>query len=278
MVLDDRLRSDAFPRASTYHPDWLVSSASGGANPLWLAEWLASGLELRPGMRVLDLGSGRAASSIFLHREFGVEVWATDLWFSAGENLRRIRDAGADRGVFPIHADARSLPFAAEFFDAIVAIDSFYYYGTDELFLQSLARLVKPGGQIAIAGAGMVREIEGTLPAHLEAWWTRDAWSLHSAAWWRRHWERGGVVKVELADTMADGWRRWLDWHRVVAPDNAVEIAALEADAGRWLGYVRVVARRRPDVVLEDPLVSLPAAYTHHPLLREAPMPVRQAR
>ena len=48
------------------------------------------------GAKVLDLGCGRAMSSIFLHREFGVQVWATDLWFSASENLQRIRDAGAD--------------------------------------------------------------------------------------------------------------------------------------------------------------------------------------
>jgi SAM-dependent methyltransferase len=269
MVSNDRLRSAAFPRASKYHPDWLIASASGGANSVWLAEWLASALELRPGMRVLDLGSGRAASSIFLHREFGVEVWATDLWFSASENLRRIRDAGVERGVFPIHADARELPFAAEFFDAVVAIDSFYYYGTDEHFLRNLARFVKPGGQIALAGAGMVREIEGPLPAHLEAWWTPEAWSLHSADWWRRQWERSEAVDVELADSMPDGWRRWVEWHRAVAPDNAIEIDAIEADAGRNLGYVRVVARRRPDVVLEEPLRSLPPAYTAQPLLRE---------
>ena len=92
---------------------------------LWLTEWLATALDLRPGMRVLDLGCGRASSSIFLRREFGVQVWATDLWFSASENIQRIRDAGVEDGVFPIHADARSLPFAAEFFDAIVCIDSF---------------------------------------------------------------------------------------------------------------------------------------------------------
>ena len=113
-------------------------------------------------MRVLDLGCGRAASSIFLRREFGVQVWATDLWFSASENIQRIRDAGVEDGVFPIHADARSLPFAAEFFDAIVCIDSFIYYGTDDLYLNYLARFVKPGGPVGIAGAGLMREIEGS--------------------------------------------------------------------------------------------------------------------
>lgn len=43
----------------------------------------------------------------------------------------------------------------------------------------------------------------------------------------------------------------WLDWHRVVAPDNGVEIKAVEADCGQYLGYVRVVGRRRPEVKLE---------------------------
>jgi cyclopropane fatty-acyl-phospholipid synthase-like methyltransferase len=61
---------------------------------------------------------------LFLRREFGVEVWAVDLWFSPSENLRRIRDAGVDGHVFPIRASARSLPFAVEFFDAIVSVDS----------------------------------------------------------------------------------------------------------------------------------------------------------
>jgi cyclopropane fatty-acyl-phospholipid synthase-like methyltransferase len=65
-----------------------------GANALWLTEWLAVAKDLRPGMRVLDLGCGRGSSSIFLHREFGVQVWATDLWFSASENMQRIRDTG----------------------------------------------------------------------------------------------------------------------------------------------------------------------------------------
>ena len=117
MSSDQRLVSARFPRASQYHPDWVLAHASGGANSLWLTEWLAEALDLRPGMRVLDLGCGRASSSIFLRREFGVEVWATDLWFNASENLQRIRDAGVGDGVYPLHADARSLPFAQEFFE-----------------------------------------------------------------------------------------------------------------------------------------------------------------
>src|SRR5207244_5538699 len=201
------------------------------------SEWLAETMDLRPGMRVLDLGCGRGASSVFLRREFDVQVWAVDFWNSVSERFQRVRDAGVEDGVFPVHADARSLPFAAEFFDAIVCIDSFYYYGTDDLYLNYLARFVKPGGSVGVAGAGLVQEIEGPLPEHLCRWWTQDLWSFHPASWWRRHWERTGIMDIEVADTMPDGWQRWLDWHRAIALDNHLEISALEADRGAFLGY-----------------------------------------
>jgi cyclopropane fatty-acyl-phospholipid synthase-like methyltransferase len=268
MIADEWLISDRFPRASAYHAEWVLAGVSGAANPLWMTEWLAEALDLRPGMRVLDLGCGRALSSVFLRREFGVQVWATDLWFSASENLQRIRDAGVEDGVFPIHADARSLPFASEFFDAIVSIDSFIYYGTDDLYLNDLARFVKPGGPVGIAGAGLMREIEGPVPAHLREWWTADLWCLHSAAWWRRHWDRTGIMDITSADALPDGWRLWVDWLHQIAPENVTEIQALEADSGSHLGYVRVVGRRRVEAQLSEPIVSVPTQYAKKPLLR----------
>lgn len=275
MALDKRFVSERFPRTSRYHPEWLLARlGSGSANALVLAEWLAEVLDLRPGMRVLDLGCGPAMSSIFLSREFGVQVWATDLWFNPSENLQRIRDAGVEDTVFPIQSDARTLPFADDFFDAIVSFDSFVYYGTDDHYLNYLARFVKPGGAVGIAGAGMTQEIEGiVVPEHLREWWTGDSnigWCLHSAAWWRRHWEKTGIMDVEVAETMADGWQHWLDWHKIIAPDNSAEIKALEADRGRYLGYVRLVGRRRTDAKLLDHIVSLPREYTKKPLLRSA--------
>ena len=267
--VDERLISDRFPRASGYHPEWVLAGVSGGANPLWLTEWLAEALDLRPGMRVLDLGCGRAMSSIFLRREFGVQVWATDLWFSASENLQRIRDAGVEDGVFPIHADARSLPFAAEFFDAIVSIDSFFYYGTDDLYLNYLARFVKPGGPVGIAGAGLMREIDGPVPAHLRGVVDRGPAGActrrpggggtgSGPASWTSRWP------TRCPTAGSSGWTG-SGWS---PPTTRTEIQALEADSGSHLGYVRVVGRRRAEAQLSEPIVSVPTQYTKKPLLR----------
>jgi cyclopropane fatty-acyl-phospholipid synthase-like methyltransferase len=260
--------AERFPRSSKYNPEWVAASASGGANSLWLTEWLALALNLRPGLRVLDLGCGRASSSIFLHREFGVEVWAADLWFDPSENLQRIRDANASDGVFPLRVDARALPFAAEFFDVVVSIDSFVYYGTDDLYLGYLSRFVKPGGRLAMAGAGVMQEVRGAVPDHLRDWWEPHLWCLHSDLWWRQHWEKMGLLDVELADRMPGGWEAWLEWMRTIAPDNQKEIQALEKDRGIYLGYVRVVGRRRVGMPIEEPIVSIPRQYTKKPLLR----------
>jgi cyclopropane fatty-acyl-phospholipid synthase-like methyltransferase len=45
-----------------------------GPNVLWLTEFVCEAMDLRAGMRVLDLGCGKALSSIFLAREFAVQV------------------------------------------------------------------------------------------------------------------------------------------------------------------------------------------------------------
>ena len=68
----------AYPLTNSYDPGWVLQNSMGPI-PLWLLEGLAPHLHLEPGKRVLDLGCGAAITSIFLAREFGVEVWAADL-------------------------------------------------------------------------------------------------------------------------------------------------------------------------------------------------------
>ena len=51
-------------------------------------------------------------------------------------------------------------------------------------------------------------------------------------------------------------------------PDNTTEIEAVETDAGRHLGYVRAVGRRRTDAVLDEPITTIPVEYVPTPLLR----------
>ncbi len=66
--LNARLAKPRFPRSNRYDGRWIVDNLMG-PHVLWLAEYLSEALELKPGMRVLDLGCGKGVSSIFLAKE-----------------------------------------------------------------------------------------------------------------------------------------------------------------------------------------------------------------
>jgi cyclopropane fatty-acyl-phospholipid synthase-like methyltransferase len=193
------------------------------------------------------MGCGRAISSIFLAKEFGVQVWANDLWISASDNWGRIREAGVADRVFPIHAEAHALPYAHGFFDAAVSLDAYHYFGTNDLYLGYYKRFVREGGQIGIVVPGLRQEFTGGLPPHLAAYWGADFWSFHSPDWWRQHWERTGPVRIEHADMVPAGWQHWLKWLEVAAEQgyrsSPEEAEMLRIDAGRNLGFTRLVAR-----------------------------------
>lgn len=92
---------------------------------------------------------------------------------------------------------------------------------------------------------------------------------LHSADWWRRHWQRTGIVSVSVADELDDGTRYWRDWITLVAPNNTTEIQALDTDAGHHLADARVIGQRNPAAERLDPNLSLLAEYQQQPLQRD---------
>ena len=250
--LEEAFTVEEFPRSAGYDLGWVIENMMG-PNVLWLTEALSQVMALEPGMRVLDMGCGRAISSVFLAKEFDLQVWAADRAVRPGENWQRAREAGVAHKVFPIRADAHSLPFADGFFDAILSMDAYHYWGTDDLYLGwHYGRLVKAGGEIGIVVPGIRREFGPAPPEHLRTYWEEDPawWSFHSPSWWRRHWERSGEVTVQIADMVPDGWRHWLKSDEISAEwlgEQSDEAELLRVDAGRNLGFTRMVARRNPE-------------------------------
>lgn len=242
-----------FPRSGTYDSDWVMDNQMG-PNALWLIEWLCGALPLQPGMRVLDLGCGRGLTSIYLAREHGVRVWAADLWIGPDNNWRRVLESNVGDLVCPMRVEAHALPFARGFFDAVVSIDAYTYFGTDALYLDYLCGFVRPGGLLGIVVPGLVQSIHEP-PAHLTAaqnngkpFWQDECWCFQTRDWWLQHWSRTSKVEQVRADLLPDGWRHWRDFERALelAGKNLFpsDAEALDADQGRYLGLVRVTATR----------------------------------
>lgn len=123
------------------------------------ADALVEVLELRPGMRVLDVGCGPGRHAHALGRR-GVEVHGVDI----SERFVAIARDGAPPGVTFQRLDARRLPFDSSF-DAVISLCQGAFGladgGTspsgaspldpDAAVLDGMARALRPGGRLALS-------------------------------------------------------------------------------------------------------------------------------
>jgi len=268
MDITGMLRRPEFPRSAKYDPDWMMDNQMG-PNAIWLMEWLCEALDLKPGMRVLDLGCGKAITSIFLAKEFGARVWAADLWIGPDLNWQRAVEAGVPDLVCPIKAEAHALPFAQGFFDAVVSADAYQYFGTDDLYVDYLARFVKPGGALGVVVVGLMKELNAGLPASLtepqkngKAFWEASCRCFKTGEFWRSLWSGSSVVAGVAVDAQPEGWRHWRDFEQAVeAAGKSIfpsYAEALDRDRGENICFLRLTAQRteHPAENLYDPALG----------------------
>ncbi len=216
-----------------------------GPNCVKLLEDMTPHMALKPGMRVLDLGCGRGLTSLFLAREFGVTVYATDLWIPATENWERIRALGLEDRVIPIHADAHALPYAEDYFDAAVCVDAYLYFGTEEGYMdRCLAPLVKPGGDIAIAVPGVKTDLTALPPEMAGSVRAEDFMTFRSGRWWTERLAPSKRYAMERLWEFSGFDEAWADWLRTDNPYAVSDRAMLRANAGRFMNLICMTGKR----------------------------------
>ncbi|WP_066686894.1 SAM-dependent methyltransferase [Christensenella intestinihominis] len=215
-----------------------------GPNAVRILAELGATLRLEPGSRVLDLGCGMGLTSMYLAQTFDVQVFATDLWISATDNFERFRACGLGEKVVPIHADAVALPYADGFFDAVVSVDSYHYFGAGEGFLDAhIAPLVKEGGTLAIAVPGLRHELE-TVPEEMEPFWTGDM-NFHDCAWWKSLWQKSNMVKDVRSFSLESHAAAWADWLACDEPHAKHDVEMMRIENGNYFATVGITARKK---------------------------------
>ena len=178
--------SQSFPKATSFDAA-LVRSKIMGPNPLKLCEELLCDASIPRGARVCDLGSGTGITSALLAREYRFDTYAVDLWSDPEENRAFFDSLGISHDtIHPVQADAsQGLPFEHDFFDAVVSIDSYNYYGRDPHYLgERLLPYVKQGGMLYLSIPGMVRDCHDNLPDCLLKSWTPEQLDyMHDITW-----------------------------------------------------------------------------------------------
>lgn len=218
-----------------------------GPNPVKLEEVLLLGNKIPKGATVCDLGSGQGLTSVFLAKEYGFRVYAADLWSDPEENRKFFDSMGLDKDqIIPVKADATDLPFDKNFFDAVVSIDSYNYFGRDESYLDGkLLPFLRSGGYIYIAIPGMKKDCHDNLPPELLLSWTPEQMDyMHDSDYWLKTVSACRGAEVLEVSEMESNEEVWADW---LKQDNEYAIGdrkSMEAGAGKYLNFIKIVLRK----------------------------------
>ena len=219
-----------------------------GPNPVKLEEELLMNHRIPGGATVCDLGSGQGLTSVFLAKEYGFTVYAADLWSDPEENRKFFDSMGLSREqLIPVKADATDLPFEGEFFDAVVSVDSYNYFGRDPRYLdEKLLPFVKRGGFIYIAIPGMKKDCHDHLPPELLLSWTPEQLEyMHDIAYWRAMVNQCRGAELISIQEMESNDEVWADW---LAQENEYAVGdrkAMEAGGGAYLNFIAMVLRKK---------------------------------
>lgn len=219
-----------------------------GPNPIKLEEELLINHKIPDNAIVCDLGSGQGLTSVFLAKEYGLTVYAADLWSNPEDNRQFFKQMGLhEHQVISVKADATHLPFEKEFFDAVVSIDSYNYFGRDEHYLdQQLLPFIKHGGYIYIAIPGMKKDCHDHLPPELLLSWTPEQLDyMHDIDYWTNIVSQSQGAEVISIKEMESNEEVWADW---LKQDNEYAIGdrkAMEAGGGQYLNFIAIVMRKK---------------------------------
>lgn len=226
----------------------LLRSKIMGPNPLKLEEELLQDHKIPKGATVMDLGSGQGITSVFLAKEYGFKVYATDLWSEPEDNQAFFTEMGlTEERIVAVKADATDLEFEKEFFDAIVSTDSYNYFGRDGRFLdEKLLPFVKPGGYLYIVVPGMKKDCHGCFPKELLLSWTPEQLDyIHDIDYWRNIVSQSKMSEIVSIYEMESNEDCWNDW---IQCDNEYAIGdrkAIEAGACKYLNFIAIVLKKK---------------------------------
>ena len=219
-----------------------------GPNPVKLEEELLLDHKIPEGAVVCDLGSGQGLTSVFLAKEYGFTVYAADLWSDPEENRAFFDEMGLTREqIVPVKADAENLTFEKEFFDAVVSIDSYNYFGRDSRYLdEKLLPFVKSGGYLYIAIPGMKKDCHENLPQEFLLSWTPEQLDyMHDVRYWRDIVGKSCDAEIVSVHEMESNEEVWADWLRQENEYAVGDRKSMEAGGGKYLNFIAIVMRKK---------------------------------
>jgi ubiquinone/menaquinone biosynthesis C-methylase UbiE len=199
------------------------------------------------GMRVLDVGCGTGALAHVASEKGAGEVVCGDIAaFMLREARRKPRCEGADSTFCQL--DAESLPYAEGSFDAVISGMTFGTLPNQELAVNEMIRVTRPGGLICVGAHGPEHYWEA-IDATLRCIDKRYVLG-YRFEWWPRNEEyiRGLLEKANLEDIQS----KRVIWHNEFGDGSAAYDFFAAISSSWWYAKFPPEARERDSIRTRD--------------------------
>ena len=134
-----------------------------------------------------------------------------------------------------------------EYFDAVISVDSYNYFGRDKSYLDDkLLPHIKGGGYVYIAIPGMKKDCHDNLPPELLLSWTPEQMDyMHDVKFWAELVSASKLCDVIEVAEMQSNDEVWADWLRQENEYAVGDRKSMEAGAGKYLNFIKIILRKK---------------------------------
>jgi SAM-dependent methyltransferase len=249
-----------YTKATKYSDLETIYAQCSGPGGLKLAEFMAEKMQLQAGKRLLDVGTNRGYQSCFLAKEYGVFVVGIDPWADRDGTSTHIdhlmKNAQAwevPELVLGVQVGVPDTRFAENTFEyaySTTTLEMIRGFEGDEAYRSCLAeiyRVLKPGG---VFGLGEPMHLDVGIPADLAPLVTQGNASWADCFATIQGTEAAcrsvgfDIIEANYAPDARPWWEEYAEHDPYCQTEPDGDRRAIQVDAGRWLSFGYVVAKK----------------------------------
>lgn len=249
-----------YTKANKYSDLETIYAQCSGPGGLKLAEFMAEKMQLQAGKRLLDVGTSRGYQSCFLAKEYGVFVVGIDPWPDRDGTSTHIDHLMKNAQTWEVHelvlgvqVGVPDTRFAENTFECVYStttLEMIRGFEGAEAYRSCLAeiyRVLKPGG---VFGLGEPMHLDVEIPADLAPLVTQGNASWADCFATIQETEAAcrsvgfEIVEADYAPDARLWWEEYAEHDPYCQTEPDGDRKAIQVDAGRWLSFGYVVAKK----------------------------------
>ena len=185
------MSDNTYSSGKDFSQDLIIANLMGPNVVSIFNELCAGKLPAGDDAQICDLGCGAGLSSLAIAAACEGRIHAIDSWNTPEQNRERFDRFTFGNRIVAVQADAPVLPYDEGYFDTLICLDSYNYFGRAEGVIDQVASYVKKGGKLFMGISGIKRDAtEDDMKVFGFSWSEEQMDFIRTLEYWKGMFER----------------------------------------------------------------------------------------